>query len=76
MSTYYDFVCDIHKQKSGCVCICRNFPDRRSGLDDDDLPQIRAFLTAHMDCKPRLVSEHSDEYEAYETFKPQEPAHD
>ena len=69
MSTYYDFVCDKHKVKADLICICRNYPDRWSGLYEDDLPKIRAFLIAHADCNPKLVSEYSEEDECYEAFQ-------
>lgn len=69
MSTYYDFVCDKHRERTDRVCICRNFPYRWSGLYEDDLKTIRAFLIKHADCKPRLVSEHFDEQYEYAAFK-------
>jgi hypothetical protein len=68
MSTYYDFVCDVHKERVDAVCVCRNCPDRWSGLYEDELPRIRKFLIAHADCNPRLVSEYDDAQYEYEVF--------
>lgn len=58
MSTWYYLVCDCHRVHSG-ILGGRSFP-ARWWMQPDDHGRLAAFLEAHHDCKPVLLSEHDD----------------
>jgi hypothetical protein len=65
MSTYYTFICKEHNKQGG-------FLSRQAwGTGNFDIIETFKFLALHKDCKPYLVSEHTDDYENVPQEEPQ-----